>query len=111
MKDRGCHHHIWTRIFVFENLDQVNSPGLLEVHLPNMKNSPILCVLDQEVSPVCGHVFIVYTDYWHKLSLWYNCKLDRLMNKDPLQRPSATEILQDPFIKRHLQVCMVCMAR
>ena len=34
----------------------------------------------------------------------------RLMNKNPLLRPSATEILQDPFIKSHLQVCVcVCV--
>ena len=34
------------------------------------------------------------------------------MNKNPQLRPSATEILQDPFIKSHLQVCVcvcVCM--
>ena len=30
------------------------------------------------------------------------------MNKNPQLRPSATEILQDPFIKNHLQVC-VCV--
>ena len=28
------------------------------------------------------------------------------MNKNPQLRPSATEILQDPFIKTHLQVSM-----
>ena len=30
----------------------------------------------------------------------------RLMSKNPQLRPSATEILQDPYIKSHLQVCV-----
>ena len=32
---------------------------------------------------------------------------DRMLEKDPCQRPSAVAILQDPFLQRKLEVCTI----